>query len=173
MKIGTRLTLLLTLPLIGLMILFGYLSQRIDFLCEVTGESSCSGATAAHRGFTHRYDLMVECSQLEIGGCCLALALSWIQGAIHGHPLGSVQREVLAALRWIYRGGSSVAVSTRLAGALGRSVHRAESTLVALQDAGYLLVVPYAVNLSGITQYRLRAAGPTPLQGNGGPDSLV
>ena len=139
----------------------------IDFQCEVTGESSCSGITGAHRSDPRRFDLLVECSRFATGRCCLALALDWVQDAIRGCPMGTHEREVLAALRWLHHSAPPAIFSTSLAGALGWSEQRAEVALAALQEAGYLRIVPYAVNLSGLAEYRHLPGEPARPGGNG------
>ncbi|MCI0567530.1 MAG: hypothetical protein L0Z52_04950 [Acidobacteria bacterium] len=128
----------------------------IDFLSEVTGEMTCSGITGAHRSVSHRYDLLVECRELEIGCCCLALALGWIQGLFRGHPMGSAEKDVLSLLRWMHRRASPPVFASRVAGVLGWSEDRAERALAALQQTGYLESTAYAMNLSGLPAYRPR-----------------
>jgi hypothetical protein len=128
----------------------------IDFLSEVTGEASCSGITGAHRSASHRYDVLVECREIEIGCCCLALALAWLQGLCRGQALGSAEKEVLSVLRWIHRRPAPEVFASRVAGALGWSEDRVERALQALQATGYLEAIDYAMNLSGVPAYHPR-----------------
>jgi hypothetical protein len=140
----------------------------IDFLCEVTGEMPCSGITGAHRSAPYRYDLLVECRELEVGCCCLALALSWIQGLCRGHPMGSADREVLSILRWIHRRNTPMVFASRVARVLGWREDRVARALAALQETGYLETMNYAMNLSGMPVYRPRGRFEEPLlTGNG------
>ena len=128
----------------------------IDFLSEVTGEASCSGITGAHRSVSHRYDVLVECREMEVGCCCLALALAWLQDLCRGQAMGSAEKEVLSVLRWIHRRAAPVVFASRVAGALGWSEDRVERALAALQETGYLEAAEYAMNLSGLPAYHPR-----------------
>jgi hypothetical protein len=135
----------------------------IDFLCEVTGEMTCSGVTGAHRSVSHRYDLLVECRELEVGCCCLALALGWIQELCRGHSIGSAEKEVLSVLRWVHRRAAPTVFANRVARALGWREDRVERALATLQETGYLETTAYAMNLSGLPAYRPRRLSEGPL----------
>jgi hypothetical protein len=139
----------------------------IDFQCEVTGESTCSGMTGAYRSVEHRYDLMVECGDFELGCCCLGLALSWMHEALQGHFLGVEHKDVLAALGWVRRHGSRAVFSSRLAMARGWTEERAERALTAIRDTGYLEIIPYSVSISGLREYRQAGHLTPPLPGAG------
>jgi|GEM_PF-2286349 len=139
----------------------------IDFLCEVTGESTCSGVTGAHRGDAPRFDLMVECGDFALGCCCLALALSWSLAALQGHGPGIGEKDVLEALRWVWLRGARAVFSTRLAAARDWREERAARALAALQDTGFLEVLPYNVSFSGLPEYR-RAGAPIPTRAAAG-----
>jgi hypothetical protein len=128
----------------------------IDSQCSVTGELTCSGVTGAHRSASARYDVLVECRELPIGCCCLALAVGWFQSLLQGGSVGEAEKESLSALKWIHRHASGVVFSTGLARFLGWSEERAERALATLYAAGYLEAQTYGVNLSGLMEYRRR-----------------
>ena len=127
----------------------------IDFQCTVTRQKRCSGVTGAHREPANFYDVIVECSDLRIGKTCLSLALSWLTSILAGQPIGSAERQVLAAARLAYRRRGQALMAPAVARALGCSERRAEKALSVLQGAGCLDQTPYSFNFSGIPEYRM------------------
>lgn len=128
----------------------------IDSQCSVTGELTCSGVTGAHRSASSRYDVMVECRELPIGCCCLALVVGWFRSLLRGGSMGGAEKESLSALKWIHHHAPGVVFSTGLARFLGWSEERAERALATLHGTGYLETRTYGVNLSGLKEYRRR-----------------
>ena len=127
----------------------------IDFQCAITGLKRCSGITAAFRGHRRRFDLMIECPDSRVGRCSLALALAWITESLEGLPSGADQREILDAARLVYERRGQRLTPTEVAAALSWSEARAARALAALQQVGYLQEASWALNLSGIPEYRL------------------
>lgn len=130
----------------------------IDFQCAITGLKRCSGITAAYRGRKDRFDLMIECPDLRVGRCSLALALSWVTGSIEGLPAGADEKEILDAARLVYERRGQALTPPAAARALSWPVGRAAHALAALRDVGYLREADWTVNLSGIPVYRLAEA---------------
>jgi len=128
----------------------------IDSQCSVTGERTCSGVTGAHRSASCRYDIMVECRELAIGCCCLALAVGWFRSLLRSGSMGGAEKESLSALQWIHHHAPGVVFSVGLARFLGWSEERAERALATLHGTGYLETRTYGVNLSGLKEYRRR-----------------
>ncbi len=128
----------------------------IDFQCVITDEKRCSGVTAEYRKHPGRFDLMIECRDPSVGRLSLALALAWLTAAIQSLHLGAAEREILEAARLVYRRPYEGLSPPAVAQAMTWSEEKATRALGALLEVGYLAETPYAMNLSGAPQYRIR-----------------
>jgi len=128
----------------------------IDFQCVITDEKRCSGVTAEYRGHPGRFDLMIECRDPSVGRLSLALALAWLPAAIQSDHLGAAEREILEAARLVYRRPYEGLSPPAVAQAMTWTEEKATRALGALLEIGYLAETPYAMNLSGAPQYRIR-----------------
>jgi hypothetical protein len=128
----------------------------IDFQCVITDEKRCSGVTAEHRRHPGRFDLLIECRDPSVGRLSLALALSWLTASIQSEHLGAAEREILEAARLVYRRPYEGLSPPAVAQAMTWTEEKATRALGALLEIGYLAETPYAMNLSGAPQYRIR-----------------
>lgn len=125
----------------------------IDFQCAITGADRCSGVTGAHREPANRFDIFLECTDVRAGRCALVLALSWVASALSGGALGEFERGVLCAARMAYQRNGGLVTPPAIARELGWPQPRAERTLAALRDAGFLDENCYTMNFSGVPEY--------------------
>jgi hypothetical protein len=129
----------------------------IDFLFAAGGQDRCSGVTGARRDNVDRYDLLIECDDDRLGRLCLGLAVAVVTSAFHGQPLGAADRDPIAVARLARARPGRPLTPPEVERALAWDEGRVRRALAVLRRLGYLREEIYAMNLSGIPEYRAAA----------------
>lgn len=126
----------------------------IDYLFAVNEVERCSGVTGARRDAASRYDLLIECDDEALGRLCLGLAVTVVNAAFLGRPLGESDRDPIVVTRMARALPGRPFTPPELARALGWTEMRARRAMMTMRQLGYLKEETYAMNLSGVPEYR-------------------
>jgi hypothetical protein len=126
----------------------------IDFLFAINGKDRCSGVTGARRDAATRYDLLIECDDYPVGRLCLGLAVLVVTSAFLGRALGEAERDPIAVARLARTRPGRPLIPPEVGRILEWDESRTGRALAMMRQLGYLQEEAYAMNLSGVPEYR-------------------
>jgi hypothetical protein len=108
----------------------------VDLQCAIAGMRKCSGITCGHREPENRFDLILECTDPEVGVFSAYFATYLVAAMFEKPRLSLKYRDIITAARMIIHEPDLITDSTVLAGRMSVCAVRAEWVWSALRAFG-------------------------------------
>ncbi len=127
----------------------------IDMVSFITGARRVSGATGARPDPRQPFDLFVECPDRLVASVISTLPIRWVVALLDGAGLDGGGRDAMELARHLYMNRPREIGVQSAARQIRRDPDRAEDALECLEKTGFARRVPYTMNFSDVSYFRV------------------